>query len=97
MQVERTHASGAEEWHCPACGRRMLVKWHPRFRRIVIEEGDATVAHSGLRVDRSVLSPVAAPRAAEESELAPEDHARLAAWEAWLSDVDFDNRPAGDD
>jgi hypothetical protein len=46
--------SGAEEWACPACGRRMLLWWPPQFDRLVLEPGDVTATHScskdGVRV-----------------------------------------------
>jgi hypothetical protein len=39
--------SGAEEWHCPQCGRRMLVRWLPSFDKVVVEHGDERAAHVG--------------------------------------------------
>jgi hypothetical protein len=47
MQLEKTYASGAEEWHCSRCGRRFLVQWEPQYKRIVIEGGDEYAVHSG--------------------------------------------------
>ena len=41
--------SGAEEWACPDCGRRMLMRWPPRFEKIVLEDGDATAVHAGAK------------------------------------------------
>lgn len=41
--------SGAEEWLCPVCGRRMLMKWRPRFERLVLEDGDPTAMHAGAK------------------------------------------------
>ena len=39
MILEVTHASGAEEWSCPTCGRRMTITWQP-WKKIVLEQGD---------------------------------------------------------
>ena len=32
--------SGAEEWVCPRCGRRMLLRWPPDYQKLVLDEGD---------------------------------------------------------
>lgn len=43
-------ASGAEEWSCPTCGHRMLLRWPPpRFEVTVLAQGDASAAHAGTR------------------------------------------------
>lgn len=49
MVLKHTHPDGAEEWVCPECGRRILVEWPPAFRKVVLEEGDVNVAHSGSK------------------------------------------------
>ena len=38
---------GAEEWFCPACGRRLLMEWPPRYAKLVVEPGDEAVTHVG--------------------------------------------------
>ena len=52
--------SGAEEWACPTCGRRMLLRWPPHYEKLVLEHGDDTVVHvggkGGLRVDEAVVT-----------------------------------------
>ncbi|GAB4437169.1 MAG: hypothetical protein OHK0015_29650 [Chloroflexi bacterium OHK40] len=47
MRIVGTHSSGAEEWHCPACGRRLLLFSRPALRRSVLEPGDMLAIHSG--------------------------------------------------
>lgn len=47
MQLVRTHSSGAEEWHCPRCGRRFLMHWPPTYKKIVLVVGDEYAAHVG--------------------------------------------------
>ncbi len=39
--------SGAEEWVCPTCGRRMLLRWPPDYERLVLDHGDSTAIHVG--------------------------------------------------
>ena len=51
MVLETTHSSGAEEWHCPTCGRRFLMQWPPAYQKIVIETGDEYAIHSGSKGD----------------------------------------------
>jgi hypothetical protein len=41
--------SGAEEWLCPACGRRILMSWPPRFDVLVLEDGDPAAVHAGAK------------------------------------------------
>jgi hypothetical protein len=47
MELEKTHPSGADEWYCPTCGRRFLMQYSPNYKKIVMEVGDESAAHSG--------------------------------------------------
>ena len=47
MEHRRTHASGAEEWHCTACARHFVVRWPPRYKKIVLHAGDEDALHTG--------------------------------------------------
>ncbi|MCM4078851.1 hypothetical protein [Paractinoplanes hotanensis] len=47
MMVVKSGETGAEEWNCPSCGRRLLLRWPPRFERIVLHPGDDRVIHVG--------------------------------------------------
>ena len=53
--------SGAEEWSCPHCGRRMLLRWPPAYERLVMEHGDVNVIHvggkGGVQVGDVALTP----------------------------------------
>jgi hypothetical protein len=51
MVLATTHASGSEEWYCPTCGRRFLLRWPPAYEKVVIEPGDEYAAHSGSKGD----------------------------------------------
>jgi hypothetical protein len=39
--------SDADEWLCPSCGRRMVLRWPPRYEKLVLDRGDDSVAHVG--------------------------------------------------
>ncbi len=47
MALEATHPSGAEEWYCLTCGRRVLMQWPPNYKKIVLEAGDDYAIHAG--------------------------------------------------
>lgn len=55
--------SGAEEWLCPACGRRMLLRWPPDYEKLIVEYGDDSVVHvggkGGLRMGQAEIAPLA--------------------------------------
>ncbi|MBI1879408.1 MAG: hypothetical protein HYR94_14520 [Chloroflexi bacterium] len=86
MQLEKTHATGAEEWYCPLCGRRFLLSWPPAYEKIVIQAGDEYAIHSGgkggLRMEL--------PQVSDTEEPVLSDELRAALEEA-LEDIDFDN------
>jgi hypothetical protein len=73
-----------EEWACPTCGRRMLLRWPPDYSKIVLEPGDETVIHvsgsAGLQFS------TAEPEPGPPGELRPADR-------KWL----YDNLIAWDD
>ena len=56
-----------EEWHCPSCGRRFLLRWAPLSKR-VIEPGDEQAIHGGSRQTAEVDDPYLAPFTAWWSE-----------------------------
>jgi hypothetical protein len=93
MVLEKTHPSGAEEWYCPTCGRRMTITWEP-WKKIVLEPGDHYVAHSaskaGLQMGSLRVTSVddIAPQAEPDATV---EEARLAPWLVWLEEVDFDS------
>jgi hypothetical protein len=43
----RPAAEQAEEWTCPRCGRRLLLRWPPHLEKLVLEQGDVTAIHVG--------------------------------------------------
>ena len=92
MVLEKTHSSGAEEWHCPTCGRRMLVNWQPQFKKIILETGDDYALHSASKslLPTRAVSPIGTiPQVGPEALL--EEEQRLAPWLNGLEDIDLDN------
>jgi hypothetical protein len=58
---------GAEEWACPRCGRRLLLRWPPQLERLVLEQGDVTAIHVGGKggVQAGGITAAAAPGSTE--------------------------------
>ncbi|HEU5103761.1 MAG TPA: hypothetical protein VFU22_32315 [Roseiflexaceae bacterium] len=54
MILETTHASGAEEWSCPTCGRRFLMQWPPQYNKVILEPGDEYAIHTGSKGDQNM-------------------------------------------
>jgi len=94
MILEKTHPSGADEWYCPTCGRRMLISWEPQFKRTVLEAGSPEATHSGFKnaLQAGVnMAPSMTENFLQEETEMPIDEARLAPWEAWLEESNFEN------
>lgn len=86
MRLQRTHASGAEEWYCPSCGRRFLMSWNP-FEKTIIQAGDEHAWHTG---DRSAPAQRAAPEAlvSADDELLADG---LRPWLKWFDSAGLDD------
>jgi hypothetical protein len=88
---------GTEEWLCSSCGRHLLVSWYPNFKRIVLEAGDLSAAHSGFKEDSSmehmIFVPVDKTHQPEMPEQPgqPMEDPRLAPWIMWMDEVGFEN------
>lgn len=90
MQLEVTHPSGAEEWACPECGRRLLMQWPPTYRRVVLEAGDEFAIHSGSKGGLTLI----ASQLNDSSALA--DEFSQGPWAEWLEELDFGDSWGGD-
>ena len=94
MVFEQTDRLGAEEWYCPTWGRRMLVNWEPKFKKIILEVGDEYALHSGskggLQLGSVQVMSVDDLNPGGESQPLDEDF-RLTPWVRWLNDVNFEN------
>jgi len=47
MRMLQADETGAEEWACPTCGRRILLRWPPGYDKRVLEPGDEEACHIG--------------------------------------------------
>jgi hypothetical protein len=61
--------SGAEEWVCPTCGRRMLLRWPPHYEKLILEYGDEAAIHVGGKGGLQVGQVAVAPAPADEAPL----------------------------
>lgn len=91
MTLVSKHASGAEEWHCPTCGRRFLMTWPPpAYKKIVLEAGDEYAQHTGskgdVRLSTSIEGGMVTP-SEDAPTLPPSDLSDD--WRRWLSDAGF--------
>ena len=93
MVLETTHPSGAEEWSCPTCGRRMTITWQP-WKKIILEPGDLHVAHGGskgiLKIGPLQINPENeyGPSAATDPSI---EDPYLAPWVQWLDKMSWDD------
>ena len=90
MIVDRTHGSGADEWYCPTCGRRLILQWPPNFKVIVLDPGDEYAAHSGGKGGLSIGS----PQILNQEQVSAEDEPdafdpNLTPWKKWMEDANF--------
>jgi hypothetical protein len=94
MVLQTEYETGAEEWWCPACGRRFVAQWAPKYKRIILSEGNGQARHGGGKGDLQVLSlDVSEPGAAAREEQ------RLEPWANWAESADFEglwSTPFGD-
>ncbi|QFG19843.1 hypothetical protein [Actinomadura sp. WMMB 499] len=65
LRMVRVVDSGLEEWACPVCGRRMLVRWPPDCRKEVVDLGDEEAAHVADRAQDAPEGPAARRRLRE--------------------------------
>ncbi len=86
MRLEITHPSGAEEWYCPSCGRRVLRRVPPTREMIILEPGDQSVIHSGSKYNLRIGAVPATQQDAEPDEVSEE---RLLAWIRALETMDL--------
>ena len=87
MRLETTHPSGAQEWRCPECGRRLLILWQPKLDLVELKAGDGSVGHYGSTSDNLRIGP---PQIREVEEPVLSDELRAALEEA-LEDIDLDD------
>lgn len=57
LRMVRVAESGLEEWACPVCGRRMLLRWPPDCHKEVVDRGDEEACHVADRDPGAVEGP----------------------------------------
>jgi hypothetical protein len=88
MELKTIHPSGAEEWSCPECGRHFIAQWEPKFRRVILNQGEEQVNHVGqgmMNVQVESLDRHAEDDLGEDPELGD-------VWKRWLDKMDFDSK-----
>jgi len=92
MELVETYSSGAEEWHCPTCGRRLLMQWPPAYKKIIMEPGDEYAIHNASKGGPEFGSVQADQPELEQviEDSAHVDDERLEPWVRWLETVDFE-------
>ena len=86
MVLEGTHPSDAEEWYCPTRGRRILMRWPPSYKKIILEAGDEGAIHCVGNGGPGRGT----PQFAQQPVLSAQDAARLVDWEQWLGQIGFE-------
>lgn len=100
MILEKTYPTGAGEWYCPTCGRRMLISWEPKFKRTVLEAGDPYASHGGFKGGSQmgdIMSPSVNETSSQKEVETDIDETRLARWASWLDEIDFEDLWKSDD
>src|ERR1051325_3958018 len=87
MVLESTDVSGEEEWNCPTCGRRILIRWEPKFKGTVLKTGDEYASHSGGKGGLQMGSMQVTPTV----NLISENDPSLAPWTRWINEDGFEN------
>src|SRR5262245_57586310 len=93
MVLETTHPSGAEEWSCPICGRRMTITWQP-WKKIILEPGDVYATHDGSKgnLKMRLLDINKENQGGSSSNIVQSaEDPHLAPWVRWLDKMDWDD------
>ena len=94
MILDTTHSSGADEWYCPTCGRRLMMEYQPIFKKTVLDSGDEFAIHSGgkggIKVGSMKIQSEGEKSMDDEPGVSLKDPS-LAPWLSWLDATDFEN------
>lgn len=99
MELLGVDETGSEEWYCPSCGRRFLMRWPPNYGRTILVAGDEHVAHvggkGGLRMGApSIREAPTSPLEPAEDEPLSEEVAAL--WRRLLAQIEADDTDSGE-
>lgn len=87
MILDKTYPSGADEWYCPTCGRRLLMSYTPQFTKTVLTPGNEYATHSGGKGGVYMQTPQLFSLKAQP-EVDEDPH--LSVWTEWLDKRNFD-------
>jgi len=90
LVLVQTRESGEDEWYCPECGRRVLIHWPPDYKKTVLEAGDEYAIHNGGKGGLQMGS-LQISQNQEQSSTVWMEADRLAQWETWLVQMDFES------
>jgi len=91
MALEMTHSSGIQGWHCPTCGRRILLFVPPENEMVVVEAGDLNASHSGSTGGLQIGAVRVKERDEELNEISGEvSEESLLPWIEALENLDLD-------
>ena len=87
MQLIKEHGAGVIEFACETCGRRILMQWHPEYKKVVLQPGNEEAIHTGgqggIRFSRAAITDK------QEQPLVEVDEHLLAPWVEALKKIDF--------
>lgn len=97
LYLSQVYPSGAEEWYCPTCGRRLIVEWREGFEStVIINYGNKDAVHTGTRhkdPPNTVESEPSTPTV-EPAPPTPADIPELIPFQEWLDN--FLSKKRGD-
>ncbi len=99
MVLLATHPSGADEWLCPTCGRKVLMQWPPDYKKIVLVAGDESAIHTGGKSGLSLTLPENREDCSSEEFIEPEsletltvqDEVGLDVFQEWFERANFES------
>lgn len=93
LRLVHMHASGAEEWLCPTCGRRLLLRWQPAYEKQVLIAGDIRAIHSASRAPQPERAAAGSqPSGADMADIGGDWSAEgLRPWVRWFHEAGLDD------
>jgi hypothetical protein len=100
MVLDKYLEDGSQEWYCPTCGRRFILKAPPSFEKIVLAPGDEMAIHAGGNGGLKKLPVDPCPEEAAEERFEPSyeskelrdllmDDPYLEPWSSFLGQIKF--------
>ena len=87
MHLVEEHAPGIIEFACELCGRRLLMQWHPEYKKVVLQPGNEEAIHTGSQ--GGIQFSTAQITDKQEQQLTEADEQLLSPWVEALKKIDF--------